>query len=367
MFWGTKKLAGPEDTRTTEFDLRVGDMTSYRGAAVKILQLLHPSKYGFAKAMVRTVTHDSDSIDTVNYADLTPLGDIRPELLVPRDIDMSVGRLVFFEDDDRGLSGNIIDVDGVELQVHATVQANKKEHRFVPLYTNSKGDKVPREKPHAKFAPCVQCVNQSQVLATAPIEKFLVPKSALSSLRSRGVFVSPITVHSDDAHTRPEPESTVDTISAGSPRVEMLQALDEMQLAHIAEVTPQRYLHQQEAAVFPLISSLSRRHSIGEPGGACCRTCRDGTPCAANFHTRPFPGTDSPAALPQAQAAPYPQDTPCCSPQVWANATVTCHSKPSSTCHTTLTKQKAMAICMTTLANSHRPMHSMTSWCPSHS
>ena len=138
-------------------------MASYRGAAVKILQLLHQSKHGFAKAVVRTVTHDSDSTDTVNYADLTPLGDIRPELLVPRDIDMG---LVFYEDNNRVLSGNIIDVDGVEPQVHAsddaTVQANKKEHRFVPLYLNSKGDKVPREKPNAKFAPCVQCVNQSQ-------------------------------------------------------------------------------------------------------------------------------------------------------------------------------------------------------------
>ena len=38
----------------------------------------------------------------------------------------------------------------------------------------------------------------------------------------------------------------------------------------------------------------------GEPGQPCCRTCRDGTPCAANFHTR-FPGADSTAALPQAQ------------------------------------------------------------------
>ena len=86
---------------------------------MKILQLLHPSKHGFAKAMVRmrTVTHDSDSTDTVNYADLTPLGDIRPELLVPRDINMSTGRLVFYADNDRVLSGNIFDLDGVELQV----------------------------------------------------------------------------------------------------------------------------------------------------------------------------------------------------------------------------------------------------------
>ena len=91
------KLAGAKNKLTTQFDLRIGDMVSYRGAAVKILQLMHPSKHGFSKALVRTVTHDSDSTDTVNFTDLTPLGDVRPELMVPRDIDMSHGRLVFFE------------------------------------------------------------------------------------------------------------------------------------------------------------------------------------------------------------------------------------------------------------------------------
>ena len=30
----------------------------------------------------------------------------------------------------------------------------------------------------------------------------------------------------------------------------------------------------------------------GQPGEVCCRTCRQGAPCAANFHTRPFPNTD---------------------------------------------------------------------------
>ena len=64
---------------------------------MKILELLHPSKHGFSKAIVRTVTHDHDATDTVNYADLTPLGDVRPELLVPRDINMGIGRPAFYE------------------------------------------------------------------------------------------------------------------------------------------------------------------------------------------------------------------------------------------------------------------------------
>jgi hypothetical protein len=40
----------------------------------------------------------------------------------------------------------------------------------------------------------------------------------------------------------------------------------------------------------------------GEPGHPCCRTCRDGTPCVANFHTRPFPEADRHSTLPQGQA-----------------------------------------------------------------
>ena len=39
----------------------------------------------------------------------------------------------------------------------------------------------------------------------------------------------------------------------------------------------------------------------GQPGQACCRTCRQGTPCAANFHTRPFPDTDQHSTLPPMQ------------------------------------------------------------------
>ena len=102
--------------------------------------------------------------------------------MVPRALDMSASRLVVYEDEGRVLSGTILDVDGVELQEHSTVQANKKEHGFVPLYTNSKGNPVPKEKPPENAKPMVQCVAQSQVLATSPLEKFLVPKSALSAL-----------------------------------------------------------------------------------------------------------------------------------------------------------------------------------------
>ena len=261
------KLAGAKNKLTTQFDLRVGDMVSYRGAAVKILALMHPSKHGYSKAEVRTVTHDSDTTDTVNFADLTPLGDVRPELMVPRDIDMSPGRLVFFEVNSRIHSGNIIDVDGVELQVHDTLQANKKLHRFVPLYRNSKGDPVPREKPHKSFPPCTTCVNQSQVLATAPLEKFLVPKSALSSLRSRGVVMSPITVtHSAPAvHTESE-QTGYTTTAASITHPDMISALDAIRLEHDTHATTnvQRCHQRREAVVFPvtMISSLSGREQI---------------------------------------------------------------------------------------------------------
>ena len=41
----------------------------------------------------------------------------------------------------------------------------------------------------------------------------------------------------------------------------------------------------------------------GQPWEVCCRTCRQGAPCAANFHTRPFPNTDQHSSLPHMQAA----------------------------------------------------------------
>ena len=190
---------------------------------VKVLELLHSSKHGYAKAVVRTVTHDSESTDTVDVSDLTPLGDARPELMVPRALDMQTGRLAFYEHEGRVLSGMIMDIDGVELQVHSTRQANIKEHRFVPLYNTTKGKLVPKEKPSRTEQPAIQCVSQSQVLATAPIIKFLVPKSALAALRSRGVVMSP-RVHDDHSdiakdmvpdsaneHMAPPPGPTLDT------------------------------------------------------------------------------------------------------------------------------------------------------------
>ena len=72
------KLAAAKHKRTTEVDIRVNDMVSYRGAAVKVLELLHSSKHGYAIAVVRTITHESESTDTVNFSDLTPLWDARP-------------------------------------------------------------------------------------------------------------------------------------------------------------------------------------------------------------------------------------------------------------------------------------------------
>ena len=210
---------------------------------------------------------------------------------------------MFYEDNNRVLSRNIIDVDGVELQVHATVQANKNEHRFVPIYINSKGDKVPKEKPHAKFPPCVYCVNQSQILATAPIEKFLVPKSALSSLRSRGVVMSPITVHRDDTQP-PRLDSAADSTSANTHHSDLVQALDAIAFDHDAD-NARHCAYLQEAIVFPLITLLPRTEQIRYMRllrgiaralgvahlGPLHRYWRQYTSCAsaANRHTRQLP------------------------------------------------------------------------------
>ena len=51
-------------------------MVSYRGAAVKILELLHPFKHGYAKACIHRVTHNDIVEDIVNYTDLLPVGTV---------------------------------------------------------------------------------------------------------------------------------------------------------------------------------------------------------------------------------------------------------------------------------------------------
>ena len=94
------KLVAAGKKRTTAFDFRVNDMVSYRGAAVKILELMHPFKHGYAKARIRRVAHDDIVEDTVNYADLSPVGTARPELMLERKFEFDAENLLFFEASD---------------------------------------------------------------------------------------------------------------------------------------------------------------------------------------------------------------------------------------------------------------------------
>ena len=77
--------------------------------------------------------------------------------------------------------------------MHANRQAAKQEHRLVPLY-RIKGKVEPKENgPEANMV--TEHINQSQIMATSPVEKFLIPKAVLPALRSRGVMMSPILIH----------------------------------------------------------------------------------------------------------------------------------------------------------------------------
>ena len=131
---------------------------------------------------------------------------------------------------------------------------------------HTSGPTVPREKPHKNSPPCTTCLNQSQVLATAPLGKFLVPKSALSSLRSRGVIMSPIIVAHSTHTVHSESERTGDITAADSTtHPDMISALDAIRLesSTAAPSHTQRCRHQREAVVFPVnINSLSRREQI---------------------------------------------------------------------------------------------------------
>ena len=48
----------------------------------------------------------------------------------------------------------------------------------------------------------------------------------------------------------------------------------------------------------------------GEPGQACCCTCISGSPCVANFHTRPFACTYHRSTLLPIQAVTYDAHVP---------------------------------------------------------
>ena len=223
-------------------------------------------------ATKKSSTHDGDSTDTLNYADLAPLGDARPELMVPRALDIATGNLAFYETEGKVRAGTILDNEGVNLIVHAIRQAANKVHRFVPLY-RVKG-KVEAKESGTEATMVTEHVNQSQILATTPVEKFLVPKAALSALRSRGVIMSPILI--DDEHTvqrQGVDEHAPEDVHGSSPlqhtepveqkmAAAILTALDEITIeAHAG--TP-RHARCDDAQVFPItvINVLSVRDQI---------------------------------------------------------------------------------------------------------
>ena len=47
----------------------------------------------YAKARIRRVTHDDIVEDTVNYADLSPVGTARPKLMLKRKIEFDTGNM----------------------------------------------------------------------------------------------------------------------------------------------------------------------------------------------------------------------------------------------------------------------------------
>ena len=224
------KLVASERKRTTAFDFHVNDMVSYRGAAVKIMELLHPFKYGHAKAKIRTISHDEASIDIVNYSDLTPIGDARPELMIDRQLSFETGSFIFYETEEGTvLAGTIMNKIGVELTVHSYRQAMRRDRRFVPLYTLKNGKIEPKEKPPQSASPVVVLIPQTKVLASTRLEKYMIPDAALPALQSRGVIVNPLTV--DD-------ESVMFPIQAFTKREQVEYMMILRKIAHKLHVPP---------------------------------------------------------------------------------------------------------------------------------
>ena len=192
------KLVASERKRTQAQDHRVNGMVSYDGKAVKIIELMHHTKHGYSKAKVRSVTHDEAKADIVNFVDLSPMGSVRPELMNPSNLDFSIGKFTFFavEGNNTVVSGIITKRIGPDLMVHVHRQANKKDRRFVPLYTLSgSSTPVPKEKPPKSATRCMIVVAPSSVLGTTDLTNFAISEQALPGLQSRGIVIIPPKKH----------------------------------------------------------------------------------------------------------------------------------------------------------------------------
>lgn len=190
------KLVAAEKKRTMQTDLREGDMVSYQGNAVKIIELLHQTLHGYSKARIRRVDHDTVHDDTVNYSDLTPIGDHRPELTIKRPLSMEKGKLAFYAGED-GLvtAGKIESTDGSTLYLHQYRQAPKRKRQFTPIFILNTGEEKAAQRKPANAAAKIIKLPTSDIMATTDISStFMVSQDALPALRSKGVVMDPVIV-----------------------------------------------------------------------------------------------------------------------------------------------------------------------------
>ena len=168
-------------------------MVSYDGHAVKIMELLHQSAHGWAKAVVRRVDHDSAVTDTVISSDLMPIGTSRPELIAIQPLELEPGLLAFFMDDKQKVSaGTILECNGGEFDVHLHQQAKKQDRRFTPLYRLKTGAVEAKEKRPGSAEKMIVRIHWDSIIATTPIAKFRITDQGLPALKSRGVVVNPV-------------------------------------------------------------------------------------------------------------------------------------------------------------------------------
>lgn len=334
------KLVASEGKRSTAFDFRTNDMVSYRGNAVKITELLHQSAHGYAKAKIRRTTHDHVTEDTVNYADLDPIGTSRPELMIDRQVHFDVGNLIFFESETGKLkSGTITKKIDLDFMVHLHQQANVKEKRFLPLYIRKGNDSTPkpREKVTKNDSPVIELVSQAKVLASTLLEKHYIPETALPGLRSRGVMMMPLlrtvimmpvvntlpmsqqipfiaAVRTLAQQVQVTPFGPCETMLANIHRNLPLYDIDvdnpaevwDPELVEIQSIISQithtqgaRPTRSAQASTKPKSHRQVKQATCARqncpctstwsnaPGDFCCFKCRDGQACALNYHKTP--------------------------------------------------------------------------------
>jgi len=185
--------------QVTNFDLRVGDQTSFNNETYRILEVHMSTSNEPMKALIRHVSSDAAKERVVKYSELRPLTDPRPVHMyssanIPIS-DIKIEDFVFFSFEGKvGVLGGIVKnilPDSNTLVIHEYGQGltARSKRRFTPLYTNSMNNRIEAKTVPQEFhTPVLRDVNIRNIHVSGKLTKNHVDADMFSSLRSLGVL-----------------------------------------------------------------------------------------------------------------------------------------------------------------------------------